>query len=411
MAKKQKNKVPAKTSSPSQGKPVKVSVQTETETDPKSETRETTPVTPVANVVKSERSKSGKQLPNWAWFAIFGGVILIGGAVWAGFVLMGEPDPAAPNIVRNQNHNTNANNLTARMLDGVYVDPSKANPNIYAVMIENLTSSRPPSGLDGASVVYEALAEGGITRFMALFPVGGGEISEIGPIRSARRYYIAWAEEYNKLLYIHVGGSPDALSYLRSSQSNVVDFNQFSHGPNFWRDRTRSAPHNLYSSTEKLYLGLKSVAPDLVPDYVAWPFKDDAAPKDRSNAHPEIKIEYSSFNYNVTYKYHPELNLYFRLQGEAEHVVRTGEKIRAKTVVVQFVQTGLLAGDRQRLEMRTEGEGRALVFRDGQVIEGTWKKPSGRERTQFFDQQNQPIEFNRGPIWISVLPTDRTVTY
>ncbi len=410
MAKKPKSNEPPPAEPPKPNKPVKVSVSAEPET-PAPKPTIPPAVGKSAAVVKSGSPNGRKKLPTWAWYAIGGGVLLIGGAVWAGFALFGQPGSSDRNLNVNLNRNTNSSALVPRKLDGVWVDPDKANPNIYAVMIENLTSSRPPSGLDKASVVYEALAEGGITRFMALYPVGGGEIGEIGPVRSARRYYIAWAEEYNKPLYVHVGGSPDALSYLRSSQSNVIDFNQFYHAPNFWRDRSRSAPHNLYSSTGKLYLGLKQVAPDVTPDYIPWPFKDDAPPAGRSTAYPEIKIEYSSFNYNVTYKYHPGLNRYFRLQGDSEHVTRGGDKIWAQTVVVQYVQTGLLAGDRQRLEMRTEGEGRALVFRDGQVIEGTWKKPSARERTQFLDQNGQPIEFNRGPIWISVLPTDRSVTY
>ncbi|MBI2984721.1 MAG: DUF3048 domain-containing protein [Candidatus Kerfeldbacteria bacterium] len=345
-------------------------------------------------------------LPAWAWYTI-GGVVVVTTAMIIGFALSAKP-PAPPVI--NTNRPAPTAQLVPRRLDGVMVETNKDNPNIYAVMIENLTDSRPPSGLDRASVVYEALAEGGITRFMALIPVGQN-IPELGPIRSARRYYLAWAEEYNRPLYVHVGGSPDALAYLRSGQASVVNFNQFYNAGNFWRERSRRAPHNLYSSSDMLFLGLRRVAPDLVPEYAPWPFKDDAAESARSVGHPTIVIEYSSFSYRVTYKYHPQLNRYFRFLGDSDHLTRSGDKIWAKTVVVMFVKTGLLSGDRQRLQMETEGEGRALVFRDGQVVEGTWKKPTAKERTTFLDQQGRPITFNRGPIWISVVPTDRQVTY
>lgn len=369
--------------------------------------KKTEPTLPEATVVKSEKPKaSSKKM----WWWIGGGVAGLLLVAALGYVVFGPNTTPAPANIVNRNTNDTASPQSVRAIDGVYVEAGNENPNLYAVMIENLTSSRPPSGLDKASLVYEALAEGGITRFMAIYPVGT-DVPEIGPVRSARLYYIPYAEELNRALYVHVGGSPQAISYLASSQSNVIDFNQFRYSPNFWRDSARSAPHNLYTSTEKLFLGLKKIAPDAVPAYTPWSFKDEAALADRPTVHTDIVIEYSSFNYRVTYKYHRELNQYFRLQGDGEHTTRTGEKIAAKNVAVLFLRTSLIPGDNQRLQMETTGEGRALIFRDGQRVEGTWSKASNRDRLQFRDSNGQLIELNRGVTWVSLVPTDRQVTF
>lgn len=414
-----KKSVPKAAAAPKkpEGTPVHVQVEAvpvnETPPTPALETpaTESTSATPPPNgptIVKKQPTKGQRPTKLWV-ILVIAGFVLIGGATWAGLEIFGPREQVG---IQNSNSNTNTSVAGAyRKLDGVLVEEGKENPNLYAVMIENLTDSRPPSSLDKAGVVYEALAEGGITRFMAMFPVSE-DIVEIGPVRSARRYFIAWADEYNKPLYVHAGGSPNALSYLSSSQSNVLDFNQFFHAPNFWRDSTRFAPHNLYTSSDKLFLGLKDIAPDLVPNYESWPFKEEADLTQRTApTAAEIVINYSSFNYRATFRYHPQLNRYFRFQGDSDHVTRDGQKIQPTNVIVMFVETGLLPGESQRLQMTTEGQGRALVFRDGGVVEGTWKKDSSQTRTQFLDANNQPIELNRGQVWISVVPTDRDVTY
>lgn len=355
-------------------------------------------------VVKSAAPEK-KSKPRWLWITI--GAIGLGAIAGAGFVLT-KSSPGQP--IANQGAvNTNAPMTVARKLDGLPVLVDAANPNIYAVMVENAVDSRPPSGLDKASVVYEALAEGGITRFLALWPVGQN-IAEIGPVRSARKYFVEWAEEY-KPLYVHSGGSPDSLSYLQSRNTNVIDFNQFRHGPNFIRDKTRRVPHNLYTSTDLLYLGLKRLAPEAVPDYQAWVFGSEAPLDGRPAAVADIVVDFSSFNYKVTYKYDRALNQYQRYQGEAPHVTRDNSNVFAKNVIVQFTKTQATGDAQKRLSIETVGEGKAIVFRDGLVTVGTWKKDSPSGRTTWTDNFGQPIKLNPGPVWISFVPADRKVVY
>ncbi|MBI5467168.1 MAG: DUF3048 domain-containing protein [Candidatus Kerfeldbacteria bacterium] len=378
--------------------------------DPKPEVHSDQPAQPASptqpKVVKTPGPKPKRVIPVWAWVAI--GIIVLGGAAALGFMFNRPTTTDTTNQPLNQN--TNTTQLVPRLLDGVLVPPDQAKSNTYAVMIENEISSRPPSALDKASVVYSALAEGGITRFMALYPVGGEKLAQIGPVRSARPYFITEAEEY-KALYVHAGGSPQALSYLKSSKSNVVDFNQFSHGGNFIRDDSRAAPHNLYTDSDKLFLGLKQMAPNLTPTYTSWTFKDEAAFDTRPTTVNDIVINYSAFNYKVKYTYDRVQNRYQRFQADKAHVTRQGDQIYAKDVIVEFVKTGLIPGEKQRLQMELVGTGRMLLFRDGAAIEGTWKKDSNTGRTQFLDKDGNTLALNPGPIWIELVPTDRTVTY
>ena len=362
--------------------------------------------TPKPTVVKSSSSAGKKPLPKWLWMAVAGAAVLIVAGVVGWKIFGGTSSPTV-----NSNPAADAANeiLVARLLDGVPVLAEKSNSNIYAIVIENIVESRPPSALDKASVVYETLAEGGITRFLTLYPVGDS-ISQIGPVRSARPYFISWAEEY-KPLFVHAGGSPQAIDYLRSGKANVYDFNQFSHGGNFIRDDTRPAPHNLYTDSDKLFMGLRRTAPDATPTYTSWTFKDEAPIDARPTTVNDVVIDFSSFNYKVTYAYDRVQNRYQRLVAEKPHLTRENNQIYAKDVVVEFAKIGLVAGDKQRLDIQTVGSGKLLLFRDGTVTEGTWKKDSPTARTQFLDTGGNPLALNPGPIWIEVVPTDRKVTY
>ncbi|MDD5040738.1 MAG: DUF3048 domain-containing protein [Patescibacteria group bacterium] len=312
-----------------------------------------------------------------------------------------------------KSHNSNSSDsLVRRAIDGVYVPADQSNHYPVAVMIENLVSSRPPSGLSNANVVYEALAEGGITRFMALYTGELYGLPEIGPVRSARPYYLDWALEY-KALYAHVGGSPQAIADIKSK--GVFDLNQFFNSQYYWRDSNRLAPHNLYTSGEKLAFALRDLEASASGDFQSWKFKDDASLPDRPTVSKKISIQFSSMNYNVEYQYDREQNDYLRYQATEIHRDKPtaegaeGSAIRAKNVIVQKVKTRLL--DDERLGMDTVDEGVALIFRDGTAIEGQWKKASVSDRTRYYDADGDEIELNAGTTWVEIVPTDRDVEY
>jgi hypothetical protein len=306
-----------------------------------------------------------------------------------------------------------------------------------AVMIENHLESRPQSGLSDSDIIYEAVAEGGITRFMALFYCQAAAYeSIIGPIRSARTYFLDWASEYNFPLYTHVGGAntpgrANALGQIVDyGWSGENDLNQFSIGfPTFWRDyerlgRTVATEHTMYSTTEKLWaIGEKRGYTDLDPeenqwadDFQPWKFvKQEPAFADRGEVNHVSYNFWDDPNYQVDWQYNQETNLYQRLNGGKPHRdLNTDQQLTAKNIVIQFA-TERRANDgypgNVHLLYGTIGKGKALIFKDGQVIKGSWSKPKRLARTIFADDQGREIKFNPGRIWISVLPVNTEVNY
>ena len=320
---------------------------------------------------------------------------------------------------------------------------TKAEKNIWdsrrplAVMIENHLEARPQSGLSDADIIYEAVAEGGITRFMALYYCQAAAYeTTLGPIRSARTYFIDWASEYNLPLYTHVGGAntpgpANALGQLGNYDwSGANDLNQFSIGyPTFWRDyerlgRTVATEHTMYSTTEKLWaVGAKRGFTNLDPeennwldDFTPWKFAQAEVSLAGRGAVQSISYPFWEYtDYDVTWQYNQENNLYQRFNaGQPHQDLNTGQQLTAKNLVVQLA-TERKANDgypdNVHLLYGTIGKGKAYIFKDGQAIEGSWAKAKRLSRTIFSDAQGKEILFNPGKIWISVLPLGTKVTY
>lgn len=314
------------------------------------------------------------------------------------------------------------------------------------VMVENSTSSRPQSGLSLADVVYEAVAEGGITRFLSVYYCKDAE--HLGPIRSARTYYLDWISEYGSSpLYAHVGGAntpgpADALGQIeRYGWGGFNDLNQFSVGfPTFGRDPERipglALEHTMYSSTQKLwdfaakkreltFVEVNEKTGQKVPwnsTFIKWSFKDDAALADRpSNASIEFNFSNtkSSYlnDYLVKWRYDHDSNSYLRENAGKEHRdLNTNQQILAKNVVIQFLTMSVANdgydedGHGLHTLYGTKGAGKAKFLIDGKVSDGMWSKKSRLERTRFVDSTGQEVKFNRGLIWIEILPVGQQVT-
>lgn len=292
-----------------------------------------------------------------------------------------------------------------RKIDGVMVNADVSDLKLYALMIENHPDARPQSGLNKAKLVWEAPVEGGITRFMAVYD-GTEGVSEIGPVRSARPYYLDWVKELDAA-YGHVGGSPEALTLI--STYKILDFNQFFNDKYYWRSSRRLAPHNVYTSSELLARLKKDRKLSLSQDD-SWLFKDDVALSARPTIVNDLAIEYSTDLFEVTWKYDVANNEYVRYMGGEKHKDIDGSEIKAKNIAVQFASVSIL-DDEGRRRIKTIETGRALVVQDGQVIDGNWKKTSQTSRTRFYDASGQEISFNAGVTWIEVVPKGTDVSY
>jgi len=302
------------------------------------------------------------------------------------------------------------------------------------VMIENSIDARPQSGLSGADTVYEAVAEGGITRFLAIFYCQ--DAGQVGPVRSARIYFVDFVSEYADYpLYAHVGGAnqpgpADALGQIDTyGWTNYNDLNQFSIGfPTFWRDYGRlpnvATEHTMYSSIDKLLdyaatsRGLTNVdkqGNSWDKNFVPYQFIDDAAVSQRP-ASQSIHLEFwtSDPNYYVDWNYNPKTNLYARSNGGKPQTDKdTGKQLMAKNVVIlemieDNANDGYVAND--HLLFEDKGTGKAVVFKDGKRINATWEKDKRTSRTIIKDASGKQIQLDRGLIWFEILPTDGVLT-
>lgn len=314
------------------------------------------------------------------------------------------------------------------------------------VMIENTTDARPQSGLNSADVIYEMVAEGGISRFGAVFYCGvAAQDTIVGPVRSARTHFINAASEYNYPLYTHVGGancgSSDPKTCTTDKRVQALeqinqynwggakgnDLNQFSIGfPTFWRDyerlgRTVATEHTMYSSTEKLWKYASGTrkwtnkTPDGKSDwkdkFVPFTFKDDA--KDKGTV---SKIAFgfweSYHDFDVVWNYDASTNSYSRDNGGAPHKdLNNDAVITAKVVVTQFVKEVGPLDEHKHMLYEIIGTGKGIVFQDGTATEATWTKKDREARTVWKDAKGKQLAFNRGKIVFEILPLDNKVEY
>ncbi|NQV00168.1 MAG: DUF3048 domain-containing protein [Parcubacteria group bacterium] len=330
--------------------------------------------------------------------------VLAAGSVWGYYFATGG-DFSITEITKNNDEEVVE--VNARKLDGVIMGTEEEiNPYPVSVMVENLSSVRPQSGISSASVVYEALAEGGITRFMLVFPGDKSVASNIGPVRSARSYYLEWVSEYDAL-YAFSGAYPPVLAAV--SGLKIKSMNAMYDGSKYyWRDHSFSAPHNMFTSSENLGYAVRDKGlEDEEAKFRAWKFKDEAALEDRPIEEKTISIDFSGAAYGVEFRYDRESNNYLRFNAGAEHTDRnTSEQLAPKNVVVYKLPTRTI-DDYGRLEMDVIGEGEATMFSDGVATKGTWKKSSRTDRTLFYNENGEEYEFSRGQTWVDVVPDDK----
>ena len=286
-----------------------------------------------------------------------------------------------------------------RAIDGVYVDKDQANLCPVSVIIENHVEARPPVGLAQANLVFEAEAEGGITRFLAVFNLNAQEqtLKEIGPVRSARPYFIDWARELSAL-FIHCGGSPEAL--VKIVRENIFNLNEFYQGDYFWRDKKKQAPHNIYISADSINQYLNSQSANQ-GKFLSWQFKDDLAFAERPKI-SEIKIGFKNSDFAVQWKYDRVNNEYVRYLAGQIHCDASGSEIRAKNIIIEYVKAQVIDQE-LRLKMSHIGEGKAVVCFDGMCKEGMWQKKLNSSRTRFYNNGKEEFKFNAGTTWIEVV--------
>lgn len=298
------------------------------------------------------------------------------------------------------------------VLDGVMTDQESANRHPLAIIVENHKDARPQAGLDKASIIYEAIAEGGITRFLALY--GTYEAEKVGPVRSARTYYVDWAHGFNAF-FAHVGGNMDALEKI--PKDKILDLDQFKYSSSYWRE-TRAglaSEHTMFTSTAKLRQQADKNKYSTANNFNVMKFKDDPSEADLAATldKQKISVVFSSSEYNVDFVYDKATNSYKRSEAGKPHIDSvTKGQLNPKDIVVMTVKRSptVTKINETGWNMTTIGSGTAQIFLDGKTIKGTWKKDSATDRNLFYDEAGNEITFNRGQLWICVIPPEGTVT-
>ncbi len=290
-----------------------------------------------------------------------------------------------------------------------------------AFMIDNNVNAQPQSALNKAYLVYEIIVEGGETRLMALFKnvdVTNEDVT-VGPIRSARHYFIDYALE-NDAIYAHLGQSPQAESYIKNF--NVADINGQIYDTGkartssslYWREKNKKAPHNAYTSIKSIQEICKKQKykttsnKESVLNYVTEEVKLEGPNAKVANT---ITIPYGT-NHTVKYVYNAETGRYIRYsKGKKQIDEVTKEDVTTKNIIVSFIKnTTLDDGEgkgRQDLNNFTNADGYYIT--NGKAIRITCKKQYVGGQTQYVDENGNKINVNDGNTWINICPIEAQV--
>ena len=282
------------------------------------------------------------------------------------------------------------------------------NDRPFAVMIDNHSDAWPQAGLNQAYMVYEIIVEGGETRLMALFK--GAYLDKIGPVRSARHYFIDYAME-NDAIYVHFGQSPQAQSDIKKFSIN--DINGIAEdGTTFWRVKDKYAPHNAVTSTEKLLESAKSKnyrttsTEESVLNYVT----DEVNLEDGQVA-DTITIPHSDLQ-TVRYEYDKQNKVYVRYaRGEEQTDWDTDEPVTTKNIIITFCNNYTLSDseNKGRQGLRNIGTFDGYYITNGRAIKIQCIKNARDEKTIYQDMNGNEIQVNDGNTFVNICPTNADV--
>lgn len=305
-----------------------------------------------------------------------------------------------------------------RGLDGsiIPIDAEQAPPIL--VPIDNFVEARENQrGISSASLVYEVVLEGPITRFYGVWegvkdnkksPIY--PIDPLGPVRSMRTTIVPWAIPLNPAV-LHAGGSDSSLELL--DQSELVSIDQTRGDEEYFeRNNEIEAPHNLYTNSELVTFAFRDKGFEVFEgDVQGWNFVNEDEELNTFLAVPAERavIDYSTEEYRAAFEYDEDSQTYRRSTGGEVHIDQnSGEQLSPKNVILQYVSEPKIDKDGRKI-YETLGEGRIQYLVDGNVFEGTWVKNSDQERTQYLDIEGNSLQFRTGQTWISVVTPDMLV--
>lgn len=284
------------------------------------------------------------------------------------------------------------------------------NARPIAVMIDNNTHAWPQAGINDAYIVYEMIVEGGETRLMALFK--GVDLEKIGPVRSSRHNFLDYALE-NDAIYVHYGWSPKAQSDISTLKVNNINGISESN-TTFWRDSSKSAPHNAVTTTKKILesANKKNYRTTSDAKSVLNYTTDEVELTDGMTANT-VKIPYSGSANVVSYTYNPETKTYTRYsKSKKQKEWNTGNDVTTKNIIITLAKNGILNGadDKGRQDIQTVGKLNGYYITNGKAIKITCEKTSRTGKTVYRDLNGNEIKVNDGNTFIQICPINANIT-
>ncbi len=297
--------------------------------------------------------------------------------------------------------------LAINNLSGLYIDEEKIDDRPFAVMINNHRKAIPQSGLEDADIIYETLAEGGISRLVAIYR--DFDSKKIGPVRSARHYFIEFAFDHDAL-YVHYGQSPQAGAAFRDW--NVAHLNGLSYLDTImcFQDPKRRRPHSTFTSHKGLEAGLKSkkYRDKVKEDFPSKLDFNEEYVQVEGNKAEKVNLDFSRYQ-KAWFEYDEKTKQYARFQFKDKQIdAVSGNQLMTDNIIIQLVNMWNIKGDKEgRLDMKLIGSGKGYYVAGGEYIPIKWEKKGHRKPTKYFLEDGKPLKINPGKTWIEVYPSNR----
>ncbi|MDO4526804.1 MAG: DUF3048 domain-containing protein [Candidatus Saccharibacteria bacterium] len=405
---------------------------------------------PLKKSAKSQKSSvenSGKKLKKSQKVLVGFGVLgLIGGACCLAASFLLPFDKKSEVIVAGPvvDDKKTANNIYSKLTGAPLSSVEEVTAPAYCIQTPNgVDGARPQAGLNEAGVVFEAVAEAGITRFAAIYQNPTAAV--IGPIRSLRIYYLEWDTPFDCTI-VHAGGSGDALAAVAHGYKDLTEDYSYmyrgTYGGRLWNNLFTTATDLRKMSTDRGYTssnidGFTRMTPEeslvsridaLVEEKLVIYEPSSGKTSNLNASTSDIAINFGGYTtFNVRYNYDPAANKYLRsyATGTPHDVYNCpgndlGEKNpedvcqleqMAPSVVVAMVVRESRAADNYHEDITTTGSGDVYVFQNGTATRGTWKKASAKEQIRFYDAKGTEIALAPGQTFVEAVPGYGSVEY
>lgn len=266
------------------------------------------------------------------------------------------------------------------------------------VMINNAPPARPQSGLNKADMIYEVLAEGEMTRFLAIFQSQKPDV--IGPVRSIRPYFIQIGVGFDAVL-VHSGGSPEALETL--SRSDYSHLNEIPNGKYFWRENFRKPPHNLYTSSKLLQQAMEDKGMRTTAELPHFSFLPADAAITEGEPATQVDITFHSLN-KAGFTYDAQQKKYMRTTAGKPHLDLTDNKQLSATNLLVIAAKHRVLDNEGRRQVDVVGPGDGYLFQQGKARKIKWKRSNGVIRAYADPAMTQELPLLPGQTWVEIVP-------